>query len=254
MNSIEITKYIESKFPKEAAYDWDNVGLQVGSLNHKVLKVLIALDVTKEVVKEAIEHKVDLIISHHPLIFKPIMNLQSETPRGWIITNLIKHSISLYSMHTNYDVSDGGMNDAFSKKLGLTNLQVLDESENIGRIGEIKEISFDDFVKLLKSTFSFTDIKLIGDHKTSIKKVALSLGSGSHHMSFAKRKNCDVFLTGDVTYHTALDAIQMGLTILDIGHYAEVIFKDSIFDDLSEKFLDIEFIKSNVNTNPYKVL
>ena len=141
-----------------------------------------------------------------------------------------------------------------SEKLGLTNLQVLDETENIGRIGDIVETPFEVFVELLKTRFSLTDIKLIGDHKATIKKVALSLGSGSHHMSFAKRKGCDVFLTGDVTYHLALDAIQMGLTILDIGHYAEVIFKDSIFNDLSQKFSDIEFIKSQVNTNPYIAL
>jgi len=79
MNSIEIIKYLETYYPKENAYDWDNVGLQVGSLDSKVKKVLITLDVTKEVVKEAIHEKVDLIISHHPLIFKPIMNVSVET-------------------------------------------------------------------------------------------------------------------------------------------------------------------------------
>lgn len=254
MNSIDIIKYLETKYPKEAAYDWDNVGVQVGSLNQRARKVLITLDVTKEVIKEAIEKKVDLVISHHPLIFTPLMNVQVETPRGWMIHQLIKHGIALYSMHTNYDVSDGGMNDAFSKRLGLKDLCLLDDEVGIGRIGLIEETPFDIFVEKLKSEFQLEDIKLIGSPRSMIKKVALSLGSGSHHMNPAKRKNADVFITGDVTYHSALDAIQMGLSILDIGHYAEKIFKEAIFEDLKVTFPDVSFEISEVNTNPYQAI
>lgn len=251
MNSIEIIKYLEEFYPKEKAYDWDNVGLQVGSLNSRAKRVLITLDVTKEVVKEAIDLKVDLIISHHPLIFKPVFNVQVETPRGWIIHQLIKHKIALYSMHTNYDVSEGGMNDEFARLIGLTNKEVLDEQEQIGLIGNINETSFDDFIARLHQEFDISDIKLIGNRKDRISKIAFSLGSGSHHMAPAKRKNADVFLTGDVTYHTALDAIQMGLTILDIGHYAEKIFKKAILRLITEQFSEVEVLISAVNTNPY---
>jgi len=254
VNSIDIIKYLETKFPKEAAYEWDNVGLQVGSLNQRVRKVLITLDVTKEVVQEAIEQKVELIISHHPLIFKPIMNVQFETPRGWIIQHCIKHGIALYSMHTNYDVCDGGMNDDFAKRLGLRNVSLLDETENIGRIGEMDPIPFLVFVENLKAAFLLSDIKLIGKPREMIQKIGFSLGSGSHHMSQAKRKNCDLYLTGDVTYHSALDAIQMGLAILDIGHNVESIFKATIQQDLMLKFSDIEILISSVNTNPYQPL
>ncbi len=254
MNSIDIIKYLETNYPKERAYDWDNVGLQVGSLNTKVKKVLITLDVTKDVVKEAIHEKVDLIISHHPLIFKPIMNVSVETPRGWMISQMIQHKIALYSMHTNYDCSEDGMNDHFSKLLGLSNLEVLDDQEFIGKIGTIEPIDFDQFVKRLHEEFSIDDIKLIGNKKEVISKVALSLGSGSHHMNPAKRKNADVFLTGDVTYHTALDAIQIGLTILDIGHYAEKIFKDAIAEKINSKFPEVDVIISSVNTNPYTAI
>ncbi len=254
MNSIDIIKYLETKYPKEAAYEWDNVGVQVGSLNQRARKVLITLDVTKEVIKEAVEQKVDLIISHHPLIFTPLMNVQVETPRGWMINQLIKHSIALYSMHTNYDVSDGGMNDVFSKRLGLYEPILLDDEIGIGRIGFIDELPFEAFVQKLKTEFNIEQIRLIGTPRPIIKKVALSLGSGSHHMNPAKRKNADVFITGDVTYHSALDAIQMGLTILDIGHYAEKIFKEAVFEDLTKTFSEVQFLISEVNTNPYQAI
>jgi len=251
MNSIEIIRYLETFYPKEKAYDWDNVGLQVGSLNSRVKKVLITLDVTKEVVKEAIEKKVDLLISHHPLIFKPVYNVQVETPRGWIIHHLIKHGIALYSMHTNYDTSVGGMNDEFARLIGLQEKEVLDDQEQIGLIGNISPVSFEEFVSRLHHEFNLPDIKLIGKAKATISRIGFSLGSGSIHMAPAKRKNADVYLTGDVTYHTALDAIQMGLTILDIGHYAEKIFKPAIASQINSQFPDIEVIISEIDTNPY---
>jgi len=252
MNSIEIIKFLEKDYPKAAAYDWDNVGLQVGTLNSQVKRVLVTLDVTKEVVKEAIDKKVNLILSHHPLIFKPLMNVTIETPKGWTVSKLIQHKIALYSMHTNFDVSDGGMNDVFADLLGMQNKELLDDLNNIGRIGDINPITFDDFVKKLHEEFKIEDIKLIGNPRETISRIGFSLGSGSHHAAPAKKKNADVYLTGDVTYHTALDAIEMGLTILDIGHHAEKIFIQFIKDKISQEFPEIEVYISEINTNPYK--
>jgi len=255
MNSIDIIKYLETLYPKQNAYDWDNVGIQVGSPNNRVRKVLITLDVTKEVVQEAIDQKVELIISHHPLIFKPILNVQTESPRGWIIQKLIKHNICLYSMHTNYDVTDGGMNDHFASLLGLVNTSLLDDVEGIGRIGDLSNpLPFDEFVQLVKTLVKQSQIKLIGNARTTIRRVAFSLGSGSQHFSYAKKKGADLYLTGDVTYHTALDAEQMGYTILDISHYAEVIFKDNIQSIVKTQFPDIEILSSIIDTNPYQTI
>lgn len=252
MNLVEIIKYFETKYPKELAYEWDNVGIQVGSLNTPAKKVLITLDVTKEVVKEAIKLKVDMIISHHPLIFNPIDRIVFDSPRGWIIRNLIKHNITVYSSHTNYDLAEGGMNDEFVKILKLNNPQLLDEIDNIGRYGDIEEISFLDFITYIKTVLKLEDVKVIGRTDKNIKRVGISGGSGSKHMYQAKKQNCDVYLTGDVTYHTALDAIQLGMTLIDIGHHAEKVFVDAVKNDLSEAFPEIEFYCSQVNTNPYK--
>ena len=252
MNSIEIVKYFENKYPTDLAYDWDNVGLQIGTLNQNAKKVLVTLDVTKKVVKEAIQNKVDLIISHHPLMFKAVKNIVFDSPNGWIIKNLIQNNIAVYSAHTNFDVADGGMNDFLAKALNIQNPQLMDEIDNIGRFGSIEPTEFDDFVKQIKETFNLETVKVIGNTKKTISSVGISGGSGSHHMYAAKKKNCDVYITGDITYHTALDAIQLGMTLIDVGHHVEVIFIESVANMLQVRFPEVEFIQSQIDTNPYK--
>jgi len=153
LNAVEIIRYFESKYPVELAYDWDNCGLQIGTLNQKVKTVLVTLDVTKEVVKEAIKNKVDLIISHHPLMFKPIQNIVFDSPRGWIVKHLIQHNIACYSAHTNFDQANGGMNDTLAEKLGVSEPKLLDEEYNIGRYGTIPKVSMDEFIQSIKKTF-----------------------------------------------------------------------------------------------------
>ncbi|MBN2696908.1 MAG: Nif3-like dinuclear metal center hexameric protein, partial [Bacilli bacterium] len=224
MNRIEITKFLELKFPRQLAYDWDNVGLQVGSLNKPVKRVLITLDVTKAVIREAIDAKVDMLISHHPLIFQPIANVQFDTPRGWMIKELVKHDIALYSMHTNFDVADGGMNDVLAAKLGLKDPQLLDDELGIGRFGTIEPMSIDAFIVHVKDKLSLDNVRLIGGEGKTITTVGISGGSGQQHLYQAKKKGCDVYLTGDVSYHNALDVIQMGFALIDIGHHAEKVF------------------------------
>jgi dinuclear metal center YbgI/SA1388 family protein len=252
LNSIEITKYFETKYPLDLAYEWDNCGLQVGTLNNKVEKVLITLDVTKKVVKEAIKNNVDLIISHHPLMFKPMKSVIFDSPRGWIIKNLIQNNIAVYSAHTNFDQAEGGMNDILANVLDIHEPKLLDLVDNIGRYGEIDKIEFSDFIKKVKAVFNLKTLKVIGNTKKDISTVGISGGSGSHHMYAAKKRNCDVYVTGDITYHTALDAIQLGITLIDVGHHIEVIFVREVAKDLGGRFPTIKFIESKVDTNPYQ--
>jgi len=252
MNAIELIKDLETRYPKSLAYDWDNVGLQVGTLNKPLKSVLVTLDVTKEVVKEAIQHKVDLIISHHPLIFKPISSIPVESPRGWMIQKLIKHDISLYSMHTNYDVADGGMNDQLCRLLGIANPALLDTEVGIGRYGSISPMSLPDLVHHVKLVLQIPSIRVIHHTSRLIETVGISGGSGSIHIAEAKRRGCDVYLTGDVTYHNALDAIQMGIVVFDVGHSIEKVFIPILRDEIATRFPDISVKASQVDTNPYK--
>jgi len=252
VNLVDIIKYLESLFPKENAYDWDNVGIQVGTLNIEAKRVLVTLDVTKEVVKEAIDKKVNLIISHHPLLFNPLDKIIFDTPRGWIIKNLVKHNITVYSAHTNYDTTDGGMNDEFSNLLEMKNVKLLDEIDKIGRYGTIEKMHIIDFISFLKDKLDIESVKVIGNDDKIVETVGISGGSGSKHMYQAKMRGCDCYLTGDITYHTALDAVGMGITLIDIGHYAEKIFVKAIIRILSQQFKEVQFLASEVDTNPYK--
>lgn len=251
MNSIEIIRFFETKYPVDLAYDWDNCGLQVGTLNNRVKKVLITLDITKKVVKEAIANKVDLIISHHPLMFTPMKNIVFDSPKGWIVKHLIQNNITVYSAHTNFDQADGGMNDVLAKALQIENPMLMDEVDNIGRFGKIQPMIFADFVKHVKKVFALDSIKVIGNTDKTVETVGISGGSGSHHMYAAKKRNCDVYITGDITYHTALDAVQLGITLMDVGHHVEVVFIDYVSKMLEKQFPDIEFIESQIDTNPY---
>jgi len=254
LNAVEIIKYFEEKYPPELAYEWDNVGLQVGTLNHKTEKVLVTLDITKEVVKEAISNKCNLIISHHPLMFKPMTNIVFDSPKGWIIKNLIQNNIAVYSAHTNFDLAWGGMNDMLAERLGINDLKLLDEDDNIGRYGKIEKTSLLNFVEVIKQAFKLKTVKVIGDTDKQVETVGISGGSGSHHMYAAKKKNCHVYVTGDITYHTALDAIQSGITLIDVGHHVEVIFVETIRNVLSNQFPDVLFLSSQIDTNPYQEL
>ena len=146
INLVDVVKHLETKYPKTLAYEWDNVGLQVGSLNRRASVVLVTLDVTKDVVKEAVAFKADLVITHHPLIFKPVSSVATESPRGWMIDKLIKNDIALYAMHTNYDLADGGKNDRLAKLLWIRDPKLLDETENIGRYGTIDPQSMSSYI------------------------------------------------------------------------------------------------------------
>jgi len=251
MNLVDIIRYFETKYPKDLAYEWDNVGLQVGTLNIKAKKVLVSLDLTKDVVKEAIDLKANMILTHHPLMFKPMDRIVFDSPKGWIIKNLIKHNITVYSAHTNYDLAEGGMNDVLANALNIISPKLLDLEDEIGRFGKIDETDFNSFIKNIKHSLKLDSIKVIGRTDKTIKIIGVSGGSGSKHMYEAKKAGCDVYLTGDVTYHTALDAVALGLTIIDIGHHAEKIFVPAITNELKNQFPEVDFIESKVNTDPF---
>src|SRR5699024_10408337 len=115
----QVFKTLEKWAPRSLAYEWDNVGLQVGSYDAKVKKILVTLDVLNNAVDEAIEHDVDLIVAHHPLLFQPLKQIDFQTPKGKIIQKLIKHDISVYASHTNLDIAEAGVNDLLSDALNL---------------------------------------------------------------------------------------------------------------------------------------
>lgn len=254
MNGITFKNIFEQLYPKNLAYEWDNVGLQVGTLNKEITNILLSLDLTIEVVEEAITKKANLIVVHHPLIFSAMKSVNTDTFKGKIIEKLIKNDITLYVAHTNFDISNFGMNQILANMLQLKNLTILDEiteEEGLGLIGEISTTSMIDYINIVKKTFNIDNARFIGDMNKKVTKVAISGGSGSSNIYKAKFKKADLYISGDLTYHHALDCKAIGLNALDVGHNIEKHFMVELRNILLDKGISVTIEISSINTNPY---
>ncbi len=245
--------------PEHLAEDWDNIGLQIGAKDHEVSRILVALDATTRVIDEAINLKADMIITHHPLIFSPLKTLLRDTPKGNNIYKLIQNNISLYVMHTNFDTALGGTNDILAEKIGLKNMKVINPDENgmgIGRIGDTQTRTIKDLSQILKDQLGLSHVRVVGDPEVLVNTVAICTGSG---MSFIKAAigKADVFITGDVKFHEAQEAKDLGIGIIDVGHYgSENIAMPSIkgYLDKFAKDHKIEVFLSEINEDPFMTI
>ncbi len=254
----DIMKVIETIYPKHAALEWDNVGLLVGRTEKDVKTIYVALDATDEVIEDAISSEVDMLITHHPLLFSPMKQITDEEFLGKRIVKLLQHDISYYAMHTNYDVL--AMAQYSAERLELKDMEVLEltnqeENQGIGRVGSLqKEISVSELCSLVKKRFLLDNVKVYGALDKKIKRVAISPGSGKHMSKLAIDKGADVFVTGDIDYHEGMDAIAQGLVIVDAGHYGlEHIFVEEMICFLKEKLLGIWVIGAE-KANPFHVI
>jgi dinuclear metal center YbgI/SA1388 family protein len=364
-NGHEIIQLFEQFSPKALAMVDDKIGLQIGRLNKKIDRIMIALDVLEEVIDEAIERNVQLIIAHHPPIFRPLKNVLTDTVQGRMIEKLLKHDIAVYAAHTNLDVATGGVNDLLANALGLENPEVLvptyetklkklvvftpvshaDEIRKVlgaigagsignyshcsfstdgtgrflpgantnpyigqqghleaveevrietivpehlvkraisamikahpyeevaydvypvenkgeilglGRIGTIKEMTLAEFAERVKKAFEVDKVRVVGDLSSRVKKVAVLGGDGNKYFMSAKFKGADVYITGDIYYHTAHDAMMQGLNMIDPGHNVEKVMKKGLTSILSkmckESGYEVEIFPSEINTDPF---
>lgn len=365
-----IIQLLEEIAPKRYAESWDNVGLLVGDGSQKVERIMVCLDAPEWVIDEAIDSKVDMLVSHHPIIFSAIKRINTDNVLGRKIIKLIRNGISLYSMHTNYDVAKGGLNDLFAREMGFTSFEnmettyqerhyklvvfvpkgyeakVLDamctagagyigkysccsfRSEGIGTfkpeegtkpfIGEqgkleqveeyrvetivpekllnkvkremqkshpYEEVAFDlipldnavetvglgriaeleqettlrMYSENIKKMLDADWVKVAGDPNKLIKKVAFLNGSGNKFINTARYAGADVLVTGDMQYHEIIDAVEMGLSIIDAGHFAtEKIMIKAVTDYLRKKVelnrLKVEVMESKSNIEPLSII
>lgn len=363
----DVVNVLEHFAPKSYAFEGDKIGLHVGSMNAKISKVMVALDVLESVVDEAIENNVDLILAHHPLIFKPLKSIDLNSEKGRIIQKLLQHNISVYAAHTNLDIANGGVNDMLMSQLGIKDHDVLVETgedplyklvvfvpetheeslrdalseagaghigdyshctfntpgtgtfkpldgtnpyigsqgeiekvnevrmetivpesklnqviksatsahpyeemaydvypeklsgfkRGLGRIGRLETpIPLEEFATHVKKSFDVPFVRVVGDQTKKIKQVAVIGGDGNKYIHQAKIKGADVLITGDVYYHTAHDALGMGLSMIDPGHHIEKVMKTELMKVLEDRsaHLNIEFIPSQTVTEPFNII
>lgn len=357
-----IFKAMEEWAPLSLAYDWDKVGLQIGSRTDKTKKVMTTLDVNETVVDEAIEKDVNLIVAHHPLMFRPVQQIDFNSVKGRLIKKIIQHDLTVYAAHTNLDIAENGVNDLLSTALQLQQVEPLIETGDVayvklvvfvptthvnevvdalsevgaghignyshctfqtsgtgtfmplsgtnpfigkhnklekvdeikietvvretdikqtidamklahpyeevaydvfplkyvgkpyglGRIGKLKtELTVNDLVKQVKEKYAVDTLRVIGNLQQKVNKVAIVGGSGESYFELAKVKGADVYITGDVTFHTAQDAKELGLAIIDPGHYIEEMMKEATKQYLERNFPDLPVITSTTDTNPF---
>jgi len=347
----DIQSILEKNFPVDIKETWDNVGLLVGDKDIVVEKIQISLDLTDRVLENAIKNKVNLIITHHPLIFKPLYKINNETKIGQKILKLIKNGIALYSLHTNLDSASNGLNEYIAKKIGgenliilspieeklykikifipedvfdkvknavlkynsfgsekyektyysgevdeffsakeiakpfadtgnrLKTLEIISYAKDIGRIvSEMKKVhpyeepgyeilelkntidkngigryfkldqktKISDFIETVKKRLNLKTVRAVYDEDKLISKVGVVNGSGSSFIKTANSKGIELFITGDIKYHEALEALENNMVLLDIGHYeSEIIFSDIILEVLKSQNKEIIVFNEN---------
>ena len=258
----EIVSELERVFPKRLQEDYDNAGVQVFAGEGNITQCLVTLDVTEEVVDEAILSGCNLIVAHHPIIFgRGLMNISPETSVGRIVLKAVKNSVSIYCAHTNADAMPVGTVAFMFEKLGIKDFSMLKRLDNenfecgAGGIGELpEEMAALDFLKNLKTVFNCGAIRYTEIIKPTVKKIAICPGSGSFLLKEAIRQRADVFLSGDFTYHKFFEADKK-ILIADLGHFETEIGIKNIFKCiLQKKFTNFAVKISSINTNPIKYL
>ena len=237
----------------------DNVGLIIGRRDLEVAKVLLALEITDDVVREAATYGVDAIITHHPAIWEPLRQINDTTPRGRRLLTLIERHIAVYSAHTNLDACDGGINDMLFDMFGLTNKEKFSkvgEDVYMGRVGELPhDMTLAEFARVVQQKLDLPAALYVGDGNAKVGKVGIIAGGSSNAklLKEASEAGCDTFLTADIRYVSAVLAMDMGLNLIEATHYgSEIIFAEGLLLYLQKSLPDVEFIVSKIKGQPFK--
>ncbi len=263
----DIINLLEQIAPSSLAEEWDNCGLQVGKADWPVKTVWIALDPVSTIIDAACNKNVDMLITHHPLIFRPLTSVDFNTPTGSIILKAALHKMSLFAAHTNLDSASGGINDVLARKIGLSNLKVMAPAKEddagkhgLGRVGDInKSVRLIDFANTIKQQLGIESVRFAGNPDLEINKAAVCAGSGSGLMKQFFSSGAQVYISGDLKYHDARDIEEAGLGMIDMGHFeSEHLIVDILAGRLKKKLtetgFDITVDVCNFEKTPFTLL
>lgn len=265
-----LEKAIEARAPLTLQEDWDNSGWQV-RLKTDFNRILLALEIRSDIIEEAVNKGCDLIITHHPLIFTPLdqviglegidfsnaEEIDSNNITSSMVIDLIQEGISVYSTHTPFDKCPEGNNDYLGSMLGLDSFSTLEYGEGYVRVGEYSEaVTLDEIMERASSQLGVSRrfFRYTGDQDISVKRLCWTSGAGADFMVSAIIENCDLYITGDLKYHDAQKAHELGINVLDLGHYAtECIFGRAMSNILIDGgvYDRADVLLSDVNINPF---
>ncbi len=226
----EIYDYIDSIAPFSSCEEWDNSGLLVGDEDEEVTKILFALDITDDIVEQAVKNKAELIITHHPVIFKPI----SDVLGNGIVFKMIKNGINIICAHTNYDKAVGGVNDILCNTIGLNSYYKLEGTcLNIGCYDGPTDS--DSLVNRVKNALGGP--VRYNSYKGKIENIAVCSGSGSDYLETVEELECDALITGDASHHSFLDADESDMLLIAAGHFeTENIAIEPLMNKIKNQF------------------
>lgn len=266
----EIVNALESIAPLPLAEDWDNVGLLVGDPNAEVGKALTCLTLTPDVAAEAISCGAKLVISHHPILFRPIRQITSETWDGRMLLDLVRAGVAVYSAHSAFDSARNGINAQLAELFELTQVEPLRpkvipaeagssataQPVGAGRSGQLPApLTLNALVGQVKAKLRIDTVQFAGDGQASIKKLGIACGSGAEFLADAHRAGCQALLTGEARFHSCIEAREIGVALILAGHYAtERPAMERWAENLSRHIPGLNLNASRAETDPVQCL
>ena len=258
----EVCSCLESLAPSRLAESWDNVGLLVGDTFSRADSIMTCLTITPESAAEAIEHRAQLVVTHHPLPFRPLQRITTDATPSKLLWDLIRAGVSVYSAHTAYDSAVDGINQSLARRLGLAGIEPLnpiaDDPDKLGagRFGLLKpSIKLEALVQKTKREFNLAHVQVVGEANASIALVAIACGSGGSFLETAAKTGCDVLITGEATFHTCVEASATKIAMILMGHFSSERFGiELLADKLRTKFQDTKVWASQHEVDPIRIV
>ena len=249
MKNRQITDTIEKFAPLQLAEPWDNPGLMMGNLDDECRGVIVALDLTKDVVRQAIEQGCNLIVTHHPFFFSAIKCIDTSVSKGGIIEDVLKNGLTVYSAHTNLDECEGGLCMSLATLLGGENLA----PNGVGVVCDVKVQSLEKFAKHVANTLKDDSVKYTGKGSKTIEKAMIICGGGASDDAYENAKaNADVFVSGDFKHHLYVASENDDFPIVEFSHYSSEIIVQNLFEQIIAP-TGVSIIKAKQN-RPFKTV
>ncbi len=254
----DVCRFLDDFAPPRLAEDWDNVGLLVGDAARSVNKIMTCLTITPDSASEAVRERADMIVTHHPLPFRPLKRLTTESVPGRLLLQLIEASIAIHSPHTAFDSAAAGINQRLAEGIGLEEIRPLvplpaDEDQlGAGRYGRLADpLPLSSIAERLRRQLTIAGLHQVGPAEQLVSKVAVACGSAGEFLGAARQCGCSLLVTGETNFHTCLEAKATGVALLLPGHYASERFAvEKLAEILGEEFANLDVWASRDEQDP----